>query len=112
LISAVDTNLARKALQGRYPPMILSGSTLDLRAEVLRAGPPGVGACLRCYNPPEALHGDDDLRARARAGGHETALALAAEAGVTKADVQQWLDRGDCGEVGARLLESLRLRGA
>jgi len=41
LVSAVDTNRARQALQGGYPPLILSGSTFDLRAEVLRAGPPG-----------------------------------------------------------------------
>jgi hypothetical protein len=33
---------------------------------------------------------------------------LAADAGVTEADVQRWLDRGDCGEVGARLLDTLR----
>jgi hypothetical protein len=108
LVSAVDTNRARLALQGRYPPLILSASTLDLRAEVLRAGPPGVGACLRCYNPPETFLGDDELRARARDGGPEAVQALAAEAGVSEADVQRWLDRGECGEVGARLLDTLR----
>ncbi len=108
LVSAVDTNRARLALQGRYPPLVLSASTLDLRAEVLRAGPPGVGACLRCYNPPETFLGDDERRARARDGGPEVVQALAAEAGVTEADVQRWLDRGDCGEVGARLLDTLR----
>src|SRR5215207_8141194 len=48
LVSGVDTNRARQALQGHYPPLILSASTFDLRAEVLRAGPPGLGACLRC----------------------------------------------------------------
>jgi hypothetical protein len=32
LVSAVDTNRARQALQGRYPPLILSASTLDLRS--------------------------------------------------------------------------------
>ncbi len=108
LVSAVDTNRARQALQGRYPPLILSASTLDLRAEVLRAGPPGIGACLRCYNPPEAFLGDDELRAQAREGGPRAVQALAADAGVTEADVQHWIDRGECGEVGARLLATLR----
>jgi len=46
--SPLDTNRARQALQGHYSPLILSASTFDLRAEVLRAGPPGLGACLRC----------------------------------------------------------------
>lgn len=108
LVSAVDTNRAREALQNRYPPSMLSASTLDLRAEVLRAGPPGEGACLRCFNPPEAFHGDDDLRATARAGGPDAERALAADANVTVADVQRWLARGECGDVGDRLLETLR----
>jgi hypothetical protein len=108
LVSAVDTNHARDALQQRYPPRILSGSTRDLRAEVLRAGPPGSGACLRCYNPPETFVGDDTLRAHARAGGQDTVRALAAQADVPEADVQRWLDRGGCDEVGTRLLTTLR----
>ncbi len=107
LVSAVDANQAREALQSRYPPLILSGSTRDLRAEVLRVGPPGVGACLRCYNPPESFIADDQLRVRTRAGGQAAVRALAAEAGVTEADVQRWLDRGDCDQVGMRLLATL-----
>jgi hypothetical protein len=108
LISAVDTNRARYALQQRYPPRILSASTRDLRAEVLRAGPPGAGACLRCYNPPEPFVGDDALRAQARADGPGAVRNLAVEASVAEADVQRWLDRGDCDEVGTRLLTTLR----
>ncbi|WP_328686655.1 ThiF family adenylyltransferase [Streptomyces sp. NBC_00343] len=108
LVSAVDTNRARAELQNRYAPRMLSASTLDLRAETLRVGPPGTGACLRCYNPPEALTGDDELRARTRAGGTAAVGALAAEAGVPETEVRRWLERGECGEVGTRLLESLR----
>ncbi|MDF3140862.1 ThiF family adenylyltransferase [Streptomyces sp. T21Q-yed] len=108
LVSAVDTNRARGELQNRYAPSMLSASTLDLRAEVLRIGPPGVGACLRCFNPPEAFTGDDELRDHVRAGGKEAALALAADVGISRSEVQRWLDRGECGEVGTRLLESLR----
>lgn len=108
LVSAVDTNRAREALQARYPARILSASTSDLRAEALRAGPPGVGACLRCYNVPEVFVGDDDLRAQARAGGEATVAALAAEHSVNPSEVHRWLDRGECGEVGTRLLAWLR----
>ncbi|MFB6753578.1 ThiF family adenylyltransferase [Streptomyces sp. NPDC056353] len=108
LVSAVDTNRARAQLQNRYPARMLSASTLDLRAEALRVGPPGTGACLRCYNPPEAVTGDDELRARTRAGGAPAVQALAAEAGVSETEVRRWLERGECGEVGTRLLQSLR----
>ena len=52
--------------------------------------------------------GDDELRSRAREGGPDVVQALAAEAGVTEEDVQRWLDRGECGEVGVRLLDTLR----
>jgi molybdopterin/thiamine biosynthesis adenylyltransferase len=110
LVSAVDTNRARAHLQNRYAPRMLSASTLDLRAEALRVGPPGIGACLRCYNPPETVTGDDELRARTREGGAPAVQALAAEAGVLQAEVQRWLERSECGEVGARLLQSLRLQ--
>lgn len=61
VISAVDRNRARQAIQNRYPARIFSGSTMDLRAEVLRCGPPGIGACLRCYNEPEKIAPDEDL---------------------------------------------------
>jgi molybdopterin/thiamine biosynthesis adenylyltransferase len=108
LVSAVDTNRAREALQGRYPPRILSASTRDLRAETLRAGPPGQGACLRCYNPPEPLPADDDLRAQVRAGGDQAVRALAEKVGVSGTAVRHWLDQPGCDEVGDRLLATLR----
>ncbi|MGH3405392.1 MAG: ThiF family adenylyltransferase [Streptosporangiaceae bacterium] len=108
LVSAVDTNRAREALQGRYPPRILSASTRDLRAETLRAGPPGQGACLRCYNPPEPLPADDDLRAQVRAGGVPAIRALAEQADVSEAAIRRWLDQPGCDEVSDRLLATLR----
>ena len=108
LISAVDTNRAREALQSRYPPRILSASTRDLRAETLRAGPPGHGACLRCYNLPEPLPGDDDLRAQVRAGGGQAVRVLAEQVGVSETYVRRWLDQPGCDEVGDRLLATLR----
>jgi hypothetical protein len=108
LISAVDTNRAREALQSRYPPRILSASTRDLRAEGLRAGPPGHGACLRCYNPPEPVLGDDDLRAEVRAGGEQAVRALAGRADVSETYARRWLEQPGCDEVGDRLLATLR----
>ena len=61
LILALGTNRARSAQQDHYLP-VPSASTRDLRAEVLRIGAPGRGACLRCYNSPEPFVADDNLR--------------------------------------------------
>ena len=108
LISAVDTNRAREALQDRYPSQILSASTSDLRAETLQAGPPGKGACLRCYNQPKPLPADDDLRSQVRAGGDQAVHALAEQASADEAQVRHWLDQPGCDEVSDRLLATLR----
>lgn len=108
LVSAVDTNHSRSALQNRYAPLALSGSTRNLRAEVLRVGPPGVGACLRCFNPPEPFLADDDLRRRLLGGGESAIQALAAQAEVSEADVRRALERPACNEVGDRILNTLR----
>lgn len=108
LVSAVDANRDREALQGRYAPYVLSASTRDLRAEVLRVGPPGIGACLRCYNTPEPVIADDALRKHALSAGASTIEALASELGLDGEAVEQWLDRGGCSEVGDRLLAALR----
>ena len=67
-----------------------------------------VGACLRCYNPPEAFVDDDELRAATCDAGPQAVEALAAETGVTPADIQCWLERGGYDEVGTRLLDTLR----
>jgi hypothetical protein len=96
LISAVDTNRAREALQQHYAPRILSASTRDLRAEVLRVGPPAIGACLRCYNMPMPIIADDTLRTHALSSGAPTIEALASELGLDREAVEQWLNRGDC----------------
>ncbi len=54
IVSAVDRNGSRDQIQqGFWPARLLSASTKDLRAEILRCGPAGEGPCLRCYNPPE-----------------------------------------------------------
>jgi ThiF family len=108
IVSAVDRNSSRRAIQNRYPPRILSGSTLDLRAEVLRCGPPGKGACLRCFNPPEVLPPDDELRERFRRASDDQLAQLAQTAGISLQDAREWLSTGRCGRAGERLLPLLR----
>jgi hypothetical protein len=108
VLSAVDTNRSRLAIQNRYPSRILSASTLDLRSEVLRCGPPGVGACLRCYNPPEVSLPDDDLRAKLLSASAEEIAGLAASANVSVEDAKEWARTGRCGTAGERVLPYLR----
>jgi hypothetical protein len=108
VISAVDVNRARAALQNLYPPRIIGASTSDLRAEVLRCGPPGDGACLRCFNPPETLPSDEDIRVRLRAASDEELAALAAEVDVSLEDAKRWRAEGRCGQAGERLLHHIR----
>jgi len=108
VLSAVDRNTARAAIQNQYPARIFSGSTLDLRAEVLRCGPPGVGACLRCFNEPEKLPPDDELRSKLKAADETELAALAESVGLTVAEANEWVATGRCGVAGERLLPLLR----
>jgi hypothetical protein len=112
VLSAVDTNRSRAAIQNRYPARVLSASTQDLRAEVLRCGPPGIGACLRCFNTPEPIESDDEIRARLQQLSEERLAELAKAAGVTVAEADVWRRQGRCGLPGERLLRVLRRRAA
>lgn len=108
VLSAVDTNKARESIQVRYPSRIISASTLDLRAEVFRCGPPGKGACLRCFNPPEKLPSDDALILKLRKANPAEFSRICQTANVSEADAQSWIKTKKCGEAGESLLGVLR----
>jgi hypothetical protein len=108
VVSAVDINIARAAIQSRYPARILSASTSDLRAEVLRIGIPHAGVCLRCFNPPEEQPDDNALREAVRTGEYGDLSELAAAHDVTIEEVEAWVIRGKCGRASERLLPTLR----
>ena len=109
LVSAVDTNSARDALQQRYPARIVGGSTRDLRAELYVSGQPGFGACLRCFNPPEAAIPDEVLRSAA-IDDDDAIAELAHTQGISADAVQQRLRSGACDVVSDRLMQQLRER--
>jgi molybdopterin/thiamine biosynthesis adenylyltransferase len=108
VVSAVDRNSARAAIQFKYPARLFSGSTLDLRAEVLRCGPPGVGACLRCFNEPEKIAPDDVLRSKLKGANESEIAELARTAEITIDQATEWIATGRCGIAGDRLLPLLR----
>jgi len=86
---------------------LLGASTNGLRAELLHAGPPAIGACLRCYNPPEAELSDDELRARLLTD-RNVAYTVAAEAGMTVDELRDHFNSARCSEVSAELIGRLR----
>jgi hypothetical protein len=108
VISAVDRNRSRHAIQRRYPARILSASTSDLRCEVLRCGPPGHGACLGCNNPPETIASDAELRAMVQGSSAQERERLLAATGLRPEDTQEWIEKGKCGVASQILLPYLR----
>jgi len=108
VVSCVDTNQGRTAVQSLYPPRILSASTRDLRAELLRCDPSGGTPCLRCYNPPESSRADDDLRREFLDADPARKRDIVDSLGIAMDDAVQWAIRGACGYAGDRLLAYLR----
>lgn len=108
LVSAVDKNDIRAAIQNLYPARILSASTEGLRAEVLRCGPPGRGACLSCYNPPNAVESDAALRERIGRWSAEERTRRAGQAGLRETDLDDVTDPVRCGELGPDKMTLLR----
>jgi hypothetical protein len=108
VVSAVDTNPSRAAIQNRYPAQILSASTHDLRAEVLRCGPPGIGACVRCYNPPEIAKSDQQIALEIQAMSDNELAAYAQATRVTVVEVRQWAASQKCGMAGEAVLKHFR----
>lgn len=109
LVSAVDTNRSRDQLQqGFWPARLLAASTKNLRAEILRCGPPGEGPCLRCFNPPEIDLPDDIRREQLRDMDPKDLDTFAASISQPGELVRRWANEGGCGEVGDAAIQQLR----
>lgn len=108
LLSAVDTNSARRAVQGLYPAHVISASTEGMRAELLRCDPVAGAPCLCCFNPPEAELPDAELRRRFLAASPDRQRKLAEAVGQTLADAIAWATDGVCGYAGDRVMAQMR----
>lgn len=108
VLSAVDKNTARHALQEQYAPLYISASTHNLRTEVLRCGPPGVGACLACFNALETeQRTEDEIRALLR-DRPEIEANLRQKLKLDANEVAAWIRDRKCSETGDRLVNELR----
>jgi hypothetical protein len=109
LISAIDTEKARGALQDQYPASAVQASTSGLRVEMLRVDPTSGTACLRCFNaPPDRPVPDADVRAQVATFDDDVVAAHAAAVGTNVEGVREWGRVGGCGQIGDALLERLR----
>lgn len=108
IISAVDTNAARQAIQSQYPARLLQASTHGVRAEVLRCDPTSGGACIRCFADPESDLPDLEYRKRFLAMSRGDQQALAHQMGLSIEDATQWAVEGECGHAVDELLRHLR----
>jgi ThiF family protein len=109
LVSAVDTNRSRHALQQAFwPGRLIAASTYALRAELLRCGPPGVGPCLCCHNPLEIDVPDDVHREQLRTMTKPQLAEFAAGVGHPVKHLRRWAQDGECGQAGDAALARLR----
>lgn len=108
ILSAVDKNEARHGLQEQYSPLYISASTHDLRLEVLRCVPPGVGACLSCFNPlGKDVRTEDEIRALL-ASDPALAQSTAQKLRIDTDDLAVWIRERKCNETGERVILAFR----
>jgi len=112
VVSAVDRNTARAAIQALYPPRLFSASTSDLRAELLRCDPTDGAPCIRCYNPPEQETPDSELQRQFREASPEEQRAMAQTLDISLDDAMKWAVQGECGFAGDLLIAHLRTTAA
>lgn len=108
ILCAVDTNHGRLAVQNLWPESLLMASTNELRAEVVRCDPRRSGPCARCFNPPDAMTPDDELRQRFREAGPEEQRQLAEQVGAHLDEALAWAETGECGTTGERVRDAMR----
>jgi len=107
LLSAVDKNRSRLALQRLIPTTTFGASTYNLRASLMRAGPPDARACLVCHNPLEPEISDHELRERYLAADTETRARLAESLAISTVELDAWARTARCGELDHRALPFL-----
>ena len=110
LVSVVDTNRAREAINQLVPRTALAGSTFNLRAQTNTFGQPG--PCLRCGNPPEPVEPDRDVKGRVLAAKADELEVLAVQASQTVRELLAWASAPGCGELDATFLPALRQEGS
>jgi hypothetical protein len=107
VISAVDKNSARHAIQNAVPRLVLGASTNEMRAQVNLYDVLHGGPCLRCRNPIEEAVPDDVLITRLRRLSTKERHIEAERAGIDASTLEAFLSdpRGHCGMISGDTLQ-------
>ncbi len=107
VLSAVDTNIARHAIQDAYPSLILGGSTNQMRTQINRYSLETGGPCLRCHNAMERLPSDTEIIARLSALPENKRQESARQHGIDPESLEEFLrdPHGQCGRISGDALQ-------
>lgn len=106
VLSCVDDNGARHAVQNLWPEMIIGGSTHGLTAKAIAYDMAGDQLCLKCYNP--IAERNELVRQRldqARAMDPEERAKFFTELGVDPAKAEEHLHNPRCGQLSEQDLD-------
>jgi len=111
VVSCVDTNEARHAIQNCWPRLILGGSTLDLRALLTRSDPVSDRECLKCGNRLRVRPTVEEEFVRWRSlSPSDLDSQLCELSEDQRAAVVDYLARGKCGMAGQQIIDELGRR--
>jgi hypothetical protein len=106
VLSCVDDNAARHAIQNLWPELIIGGSTHGLTAKAIAYDMAGDQLCLKCYNP--VVERNELVKKRfeeLRALTPEARARLFAETGVDPVKAEEHLHDPRCGQLSEQDLD-------
>lgn len=106
ILSCVDKNPARHAIQQFYPRLILGGSTLDLHASVVLYDMNSDYECLKCNNPlPGRQKSLEELERELRELRPDERARIVAAKGLDLAAIEAHLIEPRCGSLGEQEIQ-------
>lgn len=106
VVSAVDKNSARHAIQDALPLLILGASTNEMRAQLSLYDVIGGSACLKCRNPIDPQMSDEAIIEKLRALNQEELANRARDVSIDYESLRRFLDDplANCGKIGGASL--------
>lgn len=108
VLSCVDKNSARHAIQNFWPRIVIGGSTSDLRAMVSLYNINSGGECLKCFNPVETASTIEQFAEKIRTIPAYERRKLCEQTGVDAALVETYLKDPRCGTLEETALRRFR----
>ena len=105
-VCALDSNIARIAYMKRYLPKMIRGSTFELRAEVVKTGLPGEGACLACGLIPEEVFTEADSIIKFKKASPEEKKKWCDDVGISVEEAEEIVSSTECSVIKTGLLEA------